>query len=176
MNFGAKALQVLKTVAPTLATAVGGPFGALAGSVLSAVLGTPPDDPKAMETALLTATPETLLALRKAEQDFTVRMRELGISEEKLVYDDIANARGREIALKDWTPRVIAFVVILLVLIAEGSMFFNGQPKGLDGVVLGRILGTLDSALMLVLGYYFGSSAGSAAKTDAINQFAITKN
>jgi hypothetical protein len=52
-------------------------------------------------------------------------------------------------------------------------MFFLGQPKGIDGVVLGRILGTLDSALMLVLGYYFGSSAGSAEKTAAINKIMV---
>jgi hypothetical protein len=30
------------------------------------------------------------------------------------------------------------------------------------------VLGTLDAALMLVLGYYFGSSAGSAAKDETI--------
>lgn len=172
MTFSAQALQVLRTVAPTIALAVGGPFGPLAATVLSKVLGTPPGDSKAAEASLLTATPEQLLALKKAEDDFQVQMRTLGIAEEKLAYDDTASARSREIAVKDNTPKIIAYLVITLVLVAEGSMFFVGQPKGIDGVVLGRILGTLDAALMLVLGYYYGSSAGSAKKDSTISDLA----
>lgn len=172
MNFGDKALQILKTVAPTLALGALGPFGPLAATAISMALGTPANDPKAAETALLGATPDQLLALKKADNDFQVQMRQLGIEEAKLSFDDTANARAREVAVKDQTPKIIAYLVILLVLIAEGSMFFVGQPKGVDGVVLGRILGTLDSALMLVLGYYFGSSSGSAEKTAALNKIA----
>jgi hypothetical protein len=144
----------------------------LAATAISLALGTPAGDDKAAEAALLTATPDQLLALKKAENDFVVQMKTLEISEEKLSFDDVANARAREIAVKDNTPRIIAYIVILLVLIAEGSMFFVGQPKGMDGVVLGRILGTLDSALILVLGYYFGSSAGSASKDKTISDIA----
>lgn len=172
MTFGEKALQVLRTVAPTLALAAGGPFGPLAAAAIHAALGTDPSDPKAAEAALLNATPDQLLALKKAEQDFLVRMKELGIEEKHLAYEDTANARQREMSVKDMTPRIIAYLVIVLVLVAEGSMFFQGQPKGVDGVVLGRILGTLDSALMLVLGYYFGSSAGQDRNTDALNKVA----
>ena len=172
LSFSAQALQVLRTVAPTIAMAVGGPFGPLAATVISKVLGTDPGDSKGAETALLTATPDQLLALKKAENDFTVQMKTLEIGEEKLSFDDTASARQREEIVKDNTPRIIAYLVILLVLIAEGSMFFVGQPKGMDGVVLGRILGTLDSALMLVLGYYFGSSAGSAKKDSTISDLA----
>lgn len=172
VSLGAKAMQILRTVAPALALAAGGPFGPIAAAAIHAALGTDPGDPKSAETALMNATPDQLLALKKAGQDFQVRMRELGIEEQHLAYEDTASARGREIAVKDWTPRIIAYLVIVLVLIAEGSMFFVGQPKGVDGVVLGRILGTLDSALMLVLGYYFGSSAGSAKKDTTISDLA----
>jgi hypothetical protein len=173
MNFGQTALQVLKTVAPTLALAVGGPFGPLAAAALHAALGT--TDQKSAETALLAATPDQLLALKKADNDFAVQMEQLGIEKDKLSFDDTASARLREMTVKDLTPRIIAYLVIVLVLIAEGSMFFIGQPKSVDGVVLGRILGTLDSALMLVLGYYFGSSAGQDSKSAAINQIAVQK-
>jgi hypothetical protein len=36
--------------------------------------------------------------------------------------------------------------------------------------LIARVLGTLDSALMLVLSYYFGSSAGSAEKNQIMAQ------
>jgi hypothetical protein len=175
MSFGSKALQVLRTVAPELALALGGPFGPIASAAVSAALGTPAGDDKAAETALLTATPDQLLALQNSRQAFMAQMKQLGIDEAKLAFDDTANARAREIAVKDWTPRIIAYLVILLVLVAEGSMFFIGQPKSMDGVVLGRILGTLDSALMLVLGYYFGSSAGSSNKDSTIDKMVSAK-
>lgn len=175
MSFGTTALQVLRTVAPTLALAVGGPFGPLAATAISAVLGKSPDDTKGMETALLTATPDQLLALKKAEDDFQVQMTTLGIAEEKLSFDDTSNARLREMTVKDWTPRILAFGVVAITLIMEGMMLVYGQPKSIDGVVLGRILGTWDGATMLVLAYYFGSSAGSAAKTDAINKIVTSK-
>ncbi len=39
MNFGQKALQVLRTVAPTAALALGGPFGPIAALAVKAALG-----------------------------------------------------------------------------------------------------------------------------------------
>lgn len=173
MNFGTKALQVLRTVAPGIALAVGGPFGPIAAAALHAALGS--TDQSSAEAALLSATPDQLLALKQADQTFTVKMKELGIDEQKLIYDDVANARAREISVKDLTPRILAYVVITLVFLAEGSLLIFGQPKSMDGVVLGRIMGTLDAALMLVLSYYFGSSIGSHDKDDAINKIATTK-
>ena len=173
MSFSSTAKSIIASVAPLLGTAIGGPFGGLAGTLLSKALGT--SDPKAQEAAITSADPDILLKLKQADNDFQAQLKSLQIDEEKLSFDDTANARAREMAVKDSTPRIIAYLVILLVLVAEGSMFFVGQPKGMDGVVLGRILGTLDSALMLVLGYYFGSSAGSTSKSDALNQIATAK-
>jgi len=172
MNFGQKALQVLKTVAPTLATAVGGPLAGYAVSAVTSALGTPPGDQKAAEAALLSATPDTLLALRKGEQEFTARMRELGISEEQLVFQDVANARAREIAVHDNTPKVLAYLVIAFTGIIEGYALLHGLPEAIDKVIVGRILGTLDSASILVLGYYFGSTLSSRKKDDTIAEIA----
>ena len=67
-----KAQATIKAVAPGLATALGGPLaGAAAGALVSALGG----DEKAAEAALIAQNPETLLALRKAENDFAVRMK-----------------------------------------------------------------------------------------------------
>ena len=182
MNFGQKALQVLRTVAPTIATAALGPFGPIAGAAISAALGTPAGDQKAAEAALVAATPDQLLALKNAEADFQEKMRQLGIDEEKMVYDDIANARAREIAVKDLTPRILAYVVVAFTLVLEGYVLVQGLPKSAVAAdaqqlatVIGRVLGTLDTATALVLSYYFGSSAGSASKTDALNTIAVAK-
>lgn len=175
MSFGSKALQILQTVAPTVALAVGGPFGPLASAAISAALGTPKGDDKAAEAALLSATPDQLLALTKENDAFQTQMKQLGIEEQRLVYDDIANARSREITLKDQTPRILAYLIIGVTFGLEGTMLFHGVSKDVDPVILGRILGTLDTATGLVLAYIYGSSAGSASKTDALNKIAVTK-
>ncbi len=174
MNIGAKALQILRTVAPTVALAVGGPFGPLASAALSAVLGTPKDDGKAAEAALLTATPEQLLALRQAEDAFQVQMKQLGIDEQKLVFDDVANARAREIATKDSTPKYMAYLITIGFFATLGYLIIYGKPQT-GGDVMLVMVGALGTAWSGIVQYYFGSSAGSAAKTDAINKIAIAK-
>lgn len=174
MNFGERALQVLKTVAPTLATAALGPFGPLAGAAISAVLGTPAGDSKAAEAALLTATPDQLLALKKAENDFQIQMKTLGIAEEKLSFDDTANARAREIATKDTTPKYMAYLITLGFFATLAYLIIYGKPQT-GGDVMLVMVGALGTAWSGIVQYYFGSSAGSAAKTDAINKIATTK-
>ena len=67
-----------------------------------------------------------------------------------------------------WMPHILAILTVLIVGGTEGMILAHGAPAGLDGVVLGRILGTMDSALIMVLSYYFGSSAGSARQTEIL--------
>jgi hypothetical protein len=174
MSFGSKALQILQTVAPTVALAVGGPFGPLASAAISAALGTPKGDDKAAEAALLTATPDQLLALTKANNDFQVQMKQLGIEEQKLVYADIANARSREIAVKDWTPEVLAYLVTAGFFGVLGYLVAYGKPAVGGDVVL-VLLGSLGTAFTGIISYFFGSSSGSAAKTDTLNKIASAK-
>jgi hypothetical protein len=167
MSFGSKALQILQTVAPTVALAVGGPFGPLASAAISAALGTPKGDDKAAEAALLTATPDQLLALTKENDAFQTQMKQLGIQEEALTFADIANARAREVAVKDWTPEVLAYLVMVGFFCVLGYLVAYGKPAVGGDVVL-VLLGSLGTAFTGIISYYFGSSAGSAAKTDIL--------
>lgn len=169
MTFGEKALQVLRTVAPTLAMGALGPFGPLAATAISAALGTDPKDPKAAEAALLTATPDQLLALKKAENDFAVQMKSLEISEEKLSFDDTANARAREAAVKDYTPQILAYGITLGFFGMLGSLMWMGKPQT-GGDVMMAMIGSLGASFASIVGYFFGSSAGSAAKTATLDK------
>jgi hypothetical protein len=172
MNFGQTALQVLKTVAPTLALAVGGPFGPLAAAAIHAALGS--TDQATAETALANATPDQLLALKKADQDFSVQMETLGIAKEKLAFDDTANARAREVSVKDSTPHILAYTITAGFFITLGFLVFKGKPET-GGDVMLVLMGALGTAWTGIIQYYFGSSAGSADKSDAINKIAVGK-
>jgi hypothetical protein len=167
-NFSDKARSVIAAVAPTLGIAIGGPFGALAGQLISKAVApnAKPGDSAAVEAALASATPETLLALKNADNELKEHMRQLDINEEQLAYADTDSARKREMAVKDSTPAVLAYVLVLGTLLLIGCTMF-GLTKVAD-VTTGTMIGYLISECKAALGYYFGSSVGSKDKDQTI--------
>jgi hypothetical protein len=170
---------VLKKAFPFISAAasLGGPLGTMAANAVGSAIGVDKVEASAdgiasAVTSAQTKDPEALLKLQQVEADFKVQMAKLGFEDaEKLAemeFSDREGARQREISVRDNTPKILAFVVVALTAGAEGYLLLHGMVN-IDpswAVVLGRILGTLDSALITVLAYYFGSSSGSAAKTD----------
>ena len=173
-SLGNTALQVLKTIAPTLALAVGGPFGPIAAAAVHAALGTEGDDAKA-DAIMTAATPDQLLALKKADADFQTQMATLGVAREKLVYDDIANARARQVSLKDITPNVMAwFIVTASIALGAAAVLGYITKDPAQASLVGTVIGYVFGEAKEVLSYFFGSSSGSAAKSDTIDKI-VTK-
>ena len=163
-------LNLVRTVAPSIASAVGGPLAGMATRAISeALLGKPDGTEAELAEAAARATPEQLLALKQAEQDFAVRMRELDIDLERISQADRASARDREVKTGDWTPRLLAASVTVGFFGVLGYMIQYGLPQQ-GGEALLVMLGTLGTAWGAIVSYYFGSSAGSREKTNAINQ------
>jgi hypothetical protein len=163
-------LNLVRTVAPSLATAVGGPLAGMATRAISdALLGKPDGTEDELIEAAKTATPEQLLALKQAEQDFAVRMRELDIDLERITSADRNSAREREIKTGDWTPRALAAAVTFGFFGVLSWMIANGLPAN-GGEAMLVMLGTLGTAWGAIISYYFGSSAGSREKTQQLNQ------
>ena len=164
-------LNLVRTVAPTIATAVGGPLAGMATRAISeALLGKPDGTEAELAQAAANATPEQLLALKNAEQDFAVRMRELDIDLERIANEDRAGARDREVKTKDWTPRILAGLITFGYFGALFFMLMNGLPTTGGSEAMLVMLGTLGTAWGGVVAYYFGSSAGSRDKNDTISK------
>lgn len=170
MSFDWKAL--VKSIAPTIGTALGGPLGGVAGLALSKALGINEDaakDDTALAAAVQGASPDQLLQLKKADQDFAMQMEKLGFENiqalEKIAADDRANARDREVKTRDWTPKALAIVITLGFF---GLLYYllRHEPPAGSRDILNIMLGSLGSAWIGVVTYYFGSSAGSARKTE----------
>lgn len=170
MSFSDKAKQVIGAIAPMLGTAIGGPFGALAGTFIGKALGVDPKDTTAIEAAVASGDPDVLLKLKQADNDFKAHMADLGLAEDKLVYDDIANARAREIAVRDNTPRNLAYLVLGFAgaCIAATLMGWTKVDSALAGTLVGYLVAESRSALS----YYFGSSQGSKSKDQALEEIA----
>lgn len=160
------AAGVLSTVAPMLATAVGGPLAGAATAAIAKALGLPQElPPEDVAFAVQNATPDQLLAIKKAEQDFAVAMKQLDITREQLAYADTASARQREMAVKDWMPKALG-ILMVSASIGAVALVLLGYAR-VDDALAGSLVGLIVGAGNQVIGYYFGSSAGSAAK-DAV--------
>ena len=157
---------LLGQVAPTLATAMGGPLAGLAVKTLSNVLlGHEEGDEDAVSAALQNASPEQLADVKKIDADFKVRMKELEIDLERISSGDRDSARKREMEVKDHMPKILAVGVTIGFFGCLFYMFVYGVPKNGNEALL-LMLGALQTAFTGVVAYYFGSSAGSKAKTD----------
>ena len=113
-------MDILKTfgplvgsVAPTIATALGGPVAGMAVKALSnALLGHADGTEDEINAALANPTADQLAALKKIDADFKVQMKSLDIDLERIAASDRDSARNYAIMTHDLTPRVLAVNVL----------------------------------------------------------------
>lgn len=162
--------DVAAKITPMLGTALGGPLGGIAAQEISqAILGKPSGTEKEIAQAMASLTPDGLQKLKEAENAFAIKMKELDIEVDKLNADDRKDARKSMTDNHSFWPLFITSTVILIATFSmEGYAMLVGLPPGVDDLIVGRVLGTLDSASALVLSYWYGSSIGSAKKDDIL--------
>lgn len=171
------------SIAPTLATMLGGPLAGTAVTALESALGLKPGSGSdGITQAVQGMTPDQIAAVRKADQQHAEILGQQQIDlaklnaahEEAFARDDIddrASARAREIAVKDWVPAMLAILVTVGFFSVLGYMIAVGKPKeGGDALLV--MLGSLGAAWTAIIAYYFGSSMSSAKKDATLAEIA----
>ena len=145
---------VIGAVAPTIGTALGGPLAGQAMSMVSQALGCK-NNPKDVEKAVQNATPEQLVELKKLDNDFEVKMKELDVDLFALETADIQSARS--MFSKDWTARIIGIVVIGGFM---GYIFLVTiqPPEQNSEALINLVLGYLGGLASAIISFYFGAS------------------
>jgi hypothetical protein len=168
MDLLAKFGPLLGQVAPSIATALGGPLAGIAIKTLSsALLGHDLGTEEDVATALMNASPAQLASIKKIDADFKVRMKELDIDLERISAGDRDSARQMQRDTKDWVPKVLAIGITVGFFGVLVWMLLNGMPKtGTEALLM--MLGALGTSWNNIVQFYYGSSAGSKAKTDAM--------
>ncbi|MEW6670211.1 MAG: hypothetical protein AB1427_00825 [Thermodesulfobacteriota bacterium] len=163
--------KIIKTVAPTLATALGGPLAGMAVTTIATALGIDSSDPKQAESeiakAVMSGNPEILLKLKQADQDFQVRLRELDIDLEKIYAEDRKSARDMRTAMKDKFPDFLTALVTIGFFAVLAVHFFHAIPEG-NQTFLNIMLGSLGTVWVDQIRFYFGSSKGSKTKEEML--------
>jgi len=146
--------NVIGAVAPTIGSALAGPLGGQAASVISAVLGCDPE-PKKIQQAIQAATPEQMLELKKAEKEFELQMKELEVDVFALETADKQDARTK--FSKDWTARIMGTAVVGGFM---GYIFLVAiqPPEQNSEALINLVLGYLGGLASAVISFYFGAS------------------
>lgn len=164
MRFDWKSL--VKTVAPVLGTALGGPFGGMATKWLSGqLLGDEDAGEDALAEAIGNANPEMFAKIRALNQDFEKEMARIGLEEKQLVVDDRKNAREL-FKVNIWPQIVLSIIYItgyftILGVVLTGAVEIDPTLQPLVNVLIGVITGTVP----MIMQFWFGSSLGSKEKT-----------
>ena len=161
----------LKTLAPLLGTALGGPLGGAAASFIADKLGIQEKTIEAVSEVLNSGkmSADQIASLKLAEIDFQKFLEANKIELAKLDVEDRTSARAREVAVKDWIPGLLAILLTGGFFGVLAYMLQYGAPAhGGDALLV--MLGSLGTGFASVLAYYFGSSSGSASKNAIIER------
>jgi len=153
MNFGA-IKGIIGAVAPVLGTALGSPLGGAAASAIANALGCN-NDPKSIEKALQTASPEQLVEVKKAELDFESKMAELEVDIFALEAKDVQDARKAHKG--DWTPRIVA-LVSLVGFVGYIFLVTIQPPDANSDTIVSLVLGYMGGVVSAITSFYFGAS------------------
>ena len=168
--------EVLGSIAPVLAGALGGPFAAAAAKVIAdKVLGRPDASEDDVKAAIASGSlsGDQLIALKAAEQQFQLDVQKISAETERAYLLDVQDARARQVSTKDNMPQTI-FYLLLGVYVMQVGLFFSGVVPNDDFVraLLTRAFSTVEIGLTGAIAYFIGSSRGSKSSGDAVRKIA----
>ncbi|OUV24590.1 MAG: hypothetical protein CBC57_06675 [Euryarchaeota archaeon TMED97] len=145
---------IIGAVAPTLGTALAGPLGGTAANAIASVLGCK-NDAKSISTAMQSATPEQLLAIKEAELEFESKMAQMDVDIFALETQDVQHAR--KAFANDWTPKILA-IGLLIMFAGYAFLITISPPSTQSDTIPSLLIGSMSGVLASVVSFYFGSS------------------
>ena len=159
-------MEWLAQIAPSIATALGGPLAGLAVTAISKALGIDEKDvQKTIETGKLSA--EQMMSIKQAEIELQAKAQELGLNFETLATQDRKSARDMQISTKSIIPAVLALGVTIGFFAILVGLMTDIVTKS-DALLL--MLGSLGTAWTAIVSFYFGSSANSEKQTEMLHR------
>jgi hypothetical protein len=166
-------MEWLKQIAPTIATAMGGPLMGMAVSAVSKAIGVEPDKVQdIISSGKLTS--EQIAQIKIAEIELKRQENELGLNFESLAVDDRKSAREMQATTRSIVPPALA-AIVTVGFFGIMVMMLLGKVDSNNPAIL-MMLGSLGTAWTGIIAYYFGSSAGSQAKTDLLSKVPAIKS
>ena len=116
--------------------------------------------------------------IKKSEMQFQLDLKRLSNEEQQMILGDISSARQLEVQVqtsehatklsKNVSPMLALGTVVIVLGLFYVLIFSPSTIVGDSKDIVMYILGVLSAVLTQIYSYYFGSSAGSAAKSQTI--------
>ena len=161
----------IESIAPTIASCLGGPLAGLAVEAVSKAIGV---DPSAVQDTINSGklSAEQIASIQAAEIQLKAKAQEMNLDFEQLAVQDRKSARDLQTTTKSFIPPLLALIITLGFFgILIGMM--TGKVTSSDALML--LLGSLGTAWTGVISFYFGSSASSQNKDQLLHQSTPTK-
>ena len=161
----------IESIAPTIASCLGGPLAGLAVEAVSKAIGV---DPSAVQDTINSGklTADQIASIQSAEIALKAKAQEMNLDFEQLAVEDRKSAREMQTTTRSWIPPVLAVGVTGGFFgILFGLMY--GQIQHAPQIDI--MLGSLGTAWTGIIGFYFGSSASSQNKDTLLHQSTPTK-
>ena len=154
--------DTLAAIAPTLATAFGGPFAGAATKFLAGkFLGDENASESDLQLFIEQASPEKLAEIKNADNEFKLKMEKMGVDVFALEVADKQNAR-----MENKHSRMPAVLSVGLTLAVAGivyMLFYLEPPKGSRDVLF-MLLGVVIKEWGGAMQFWFGTTRSSANK------------
>ena len=131
----------LEQVAPTVATALGGPLAGLAVEAVSKALGVNQDDARKMIDEGKMSS-DQIAQVKVAEIELKKMEEQLGLNFEELAVKDRASARDMQAQTKSIIPPVMAILVTMGFFGILVALMFGGVQRSEEVLVMLGSLGT----------------------------------
>ena len=159
-------MEFLKTLAPLLGTALGGPLGGAAAAFIADKLGLDSKDVESVSNVLNSGkmTPEQIAQVKLAEIDFQKFLESNKIKLEEIAALDRSSARDMLQSTRSYVPATLTFgITIGYFVVLIGMMLKWFQVA--DSQVMLIMLGQLGTAWGVTIAFWFGTTSGSKDKT-----------
>lgn len=156
--------KTLASLAPGIATSLGGPMAGMAVKLAADALGIEPTE-NALMAAVTSGNPDVFAQLKEAETNLKVELKRLDISLEEIHGKDRSSARLLALKSGIW-PQVILSMIFIGGFVMVLKMIFLGS--GIDDTMHDAsliLVGVLCAEVTRIMTFWFGSSSGSKEKT-----------
>ena len=157
-------LSWLKTLAPMIGTALGGPLGGAAAAFIADKLGLESKTIEAVSEVLNSGklTPDQITGIKLAEIEFQRFLEQNKIDLARMDLDNTKDARLMQRETRSQYPAVLStFVTLGFFGILLSMLVMEYRPT--DSLLI--MLGALGAAFGAVVNFWLGSSNGSAIKS-----------
>ena len=165
----------IKTIAPLVGTALGGPLGGAAAAFIADKLGIESKTVEAVSEVLNSGkmTPDQISSIKLAELEFKKFLESNKIKLEEIAAADRGSAREMLKVTRAHTPAVLTYIITLGFFGVLGAMFYWPEVK--ESAPLMIMLGSLGTAWTGACAFWFGTTQGSQNKDRLLAASSPTK-